>query len=216
MIQNITYRPWERAEGHWLCLMTTWLLFNLLWPFSFVSTLLNSLIKLILWSFPQRAGKGHGTGARNKGLCFISPPRSRKIGLKIYWALPCQPEKDFPHSQSLPSGNLHKPLILIHQRATKKKQAFQFYGLQNENCNHRKLNNIITWITTLCNSWNYQSCHAGPTKMDNSWWRDLMMETEWWATSTFLPWEHHEQCEKAKIYHTEGWDPRVGRCPMCY
>ena len=69
MVQNIISRPWERAEGPWLCLMTTQLLFSLLWPFSFVSTFINSLTKLILWSFPQRAGKGHGTGARNKGFC---------------------------------------------------------------------------------------------------------------------------------------------------
>ena len=72
----------------------------------------------------------------------------QKIGLKIYWALPCPPEKYFPHRQSFPSGNLHKPLILIHQRATQKKQEFQSYGLQNENYNHRKLNNVITWIKT--------------------------------------------------------------------
>ena len=69
MVHNIICSPWERAEGPWLCLMTTLLLFSLFLPFYFVSTFLNSLIKLILWSFPQRAGKGYGTGARNKGFC---------------------------------------------------------------------------------------------------------------------------------------------------
>ena len=36
MVQNIIYGPWERTQGPWLCLMTTLLLFGLLWPFSFV------------------------------------------------------------------------------------------------------------------------------------------------------------------------------------
>ena len=30
----------------------------------------------------------------------------------------------FPHSQSLPSGNLHKPLILIHQRADRSSKNY--------------------------------------------------------------------------------------------
>ena len=47
-----------------------------------------------------------------------SPTHQQKIGLKIYWARP-----SFPHSQSLSSGSLHKPLILIliHQRADRMK-----------------------------------------------------------------------------------------------
>ena len=28
----------------------------------------------------------------------------------------------------------------------------------------------------------------------------------------FLPWESHEQCEKAKRQDTERWTPQVGRC----
>ena len=47
----------------------------------------------------------------------------------------------FPHSQSLPSGSFHKPLILIHQE-----------GRQNKNHDHRKLTNLITWITALSDS----------------------------------------------------------------
>ena len=31
-------------------------------------------------------------------------------------ALPIRARPRFPHSQSLPSGSFHKPLILIHQR----------------------------------------------------------------------------------------------------
>jgi len=32
-------------------------------------------------------------------------------------ALPIKARPRFPHSQSLPSGSFHKPLILVHQRA---------------------------------------------------------------------------------------------------
>ena len=39
---------------------------------------------------------------------------------------------------------------------------------------------------------------------------------EWQTTSLFLPWEPHEQYEKAKRYDTERWTPQVGRCPICY
>ena len=47
-----------------------------------------------------------------------SPTHQQKIGLKIYWAWPWL---SFAHSQILPSGSLHKPLILIHQRADRMK-----------------------------------------------------------------------------------------------
>ena len=34
------------------------------------------------------------------------------------------------------------------------------------------------------------------------------------TTSAFLPWEPHEQFEKAKRYDTERWTPQVSRCPI--
>ena len=37
---------------------------------------------------------------------------------------------------------------------------------------------------------------------------------EWQTTSIFLPWEPHEQYEKAKRLDTESWTPQVGRCPL--
>ena len=49
-------------------------------------------------------------------------------------AQPISTRPSFPLSQSIPSGSIHKPLILLHQRA------------------HRKLTNLITWTTTLSNS----------------------------------------------------------------
>ena len=42
----------------------------------------------------------------------------QKIGLRFTeHGLPTKARPSFPHSQSLPSGSLHQPLILIHQRA---------------------------------------------------------------------------------------------------
>ena len=56
-------------------------------------------------------------------------------------ALPTRARPSSTHNQSFLSGNFHKPLILIHQRADK-----------NENHNHRKLSKRITWTTALSNS----------------------------------------------------------------
>ena len=47
------------------------------------------------------------------------PIRQQKIGIKISWACPSRPS--FSHSQSLLSGNFHKPLILIHQSGDRMK-----------------------------------------------------------------------------------------------
>jgi len=38
---------------------------------------------------------------------------------------------------------------------------------------------------------------------------------EWQTASAFLPWETHEQYEKAKRYDTERWAPQAGSCPIC-
>ena len=54
----------------------------------------------------------------------------------------------FPLSQSLPSGSLHEPLILIYQT---EEARTTIHRLQNESYNHRKLTKIITWITALSN-----------------------------------------------------------------
>ena len=39
-------------------------------------------------------------------------------------ALPTRARLSFPHSQSLPSGSLHKPLILIHHKADRMSKNF--------------------------------------------------------------------------------------------
>ena len=70
MAQNIVYNPWRRTKGPWLCLMTTLLLFSLLWLLSFVSALFTFLIKLILWlkfSTGKRQAEDMLRGGRGQG-----------------------------------------------------------------------------------------------------------------------------------------------------
>lgn len=68
MAQNIIYSPWERTKSLWLCLKTTLLLFGLLWPFSFVSAFLISLIKLIhRLKFPTDRRQAEDTGGWDGG-----------------------------------------------------------------------------------------------------------------------------------------------------
>ena len=67
-----------------------------------------------------------------------------------------------PHSQSLPSGSFHKPLILIPQRAERMKTTIT--GNQS-NWSHGP--------QPCLTQWNYEPCHVGPPKMDGSWWRVL-------------------------------------------
>ena len=48
------------------------------------------------------------------------------------------------------------------------------------------------------------------------WQNVVHWKREWQTTSVFLPWEPHEQYEKAKRFDTERWTPQVGRWPICY
>ena len=60
----------------------------------------------------------------------------------------------------------------------------------------------ITWTTACLNQWNYEPCHLGAPRMDRSWWEFwqsvVHRRRELQTTSEFLPWEPHEQYEKAK------------------
>ena len=82
---------------------------------------------------------------------------------------------------------------------------------QNENHSHRKLIKLITWITAVSKSMKLWAMTCRATQ-DRSWWRGLIecgpLEREWHTTSVFLPWEPHEQYEKAKRYNTERCTPR--------
>ena len=83
-----------------------------------------------------------------------------------------------------------------------KKQELQSNDLQSENHNQGKLIKMITWITALCNSvklwvtlcWVTQDRWDMVESSDKTW----SIGREWQTTSEFLPWEPHEQYEKAK------------------
>ena len=93
-------------------------------------------------------------------------------------------------------------------------------GQTDWNHNHRKLANLITRTTALSNSmklshavWSHpkQMGHGGEFWQNVVHWR-----REWQTTSVFLPWEAHEQYEKAKRWDTERLTPQVSRCPICH
>ena len=68
--------------------------------------------------------------------------------IKDYLANPCtgRAGPSFPPSQSLPSGNVHSPLILIHQMADRSKNLI-IPQLSKENQYHRNLTKMITYET---------------------------------------------------------------------
>ena len=51
----------------------------------------------------------------------LYPSTENCIKVLLSMALPIRTRMSFPLSQSLPSGNFHKPLILLHQRADRLK-----------------------------------------------------------------------------------------------
>ena len=81
---------------------------------------------------------------------------------------------------------------------------YSLEGRQNENHSHRKLTKLITWTTAVSNSLKLWAMpcratqgHGGEFRQNVVHWR-----REWQTTSVFLPWEPHEQYEKAKRYMT--------------
>ena len=76
-------------------------------------------------------------------------------------ALPIRTRPSFPHSQSLPSGSFHKPLILICQRADRMKTTIT------------ELIKLITWTTALSNSMKPWAMPRRAPKMDGLRWRVL-------------------------------------------
>ena len=106
-------------------------------------------------------------------------------------APPIRTRPRFLLSQSLPSGSFHKPLILLHQRADRLKTTVT--------------GNWPIWSHApqpYLIQWNYEPCRVGPPKTDWSWWEfwqnTVHWRREWQTTSAFLPWEPHEQYEKAE------------------
>ena len=68
----------------------------------------------------------------------------------------------FPHSQSL-----------LIRKLPQASYPHPSEGRQNENHNHRKLTQLITWIQPCLIQWNYEPCYVGPPKTEGSWWRVL-------------------------------------------
>ena len=104
----------------------------------------------------------------------------------------CPLSQTFPHSQSIPSGSFHKPLILLHQRSDRIKTTIT----ENKpNWSHGPQPCLMQH--------NYEPCRVGPPKTDGSWWRVLTKQVhrrrEWQTTSVFLPWEPHQQYEKTLL-----------------
>ena len=85
---------------------------------------------------------------------------------------------------------------------------------------HRKLTNLIKWTTALSNSMKLWAMPCTATKTGGhggEFWPNVVhWSREWQTASVFLPWEPHEQYDKAKGEDTERWTPQVGRCPTCY
>ena len=91
-------------------------------------------------------------------------------------ASPIRTRPSFPLSQSLPSGSFHERLILLNQRA------------DNENHNHRKRTNQITWTTafpsvqSLSSVWlfvtTWTAARQASLSITNSWSLPKLMSFE--------------------------------------
>ena len=64
-------------------------------------------------------------------------------------APPIRTRPSFPHSQSLPSGSFHKPLILLHQRADRMKSPSQKTN-QTDHMDHTALSNSMKLWAMPC------------------------------------------------------------------
>ena len=88
------------------------------------------------------------------------------IGLKICWARPCPSEQDrFPHSSHQEASKSPLPLSLREQIDWKH--------------NHRKLNKLIRWTTSLSNS---MKLWAMPCKATQDRWVIVESSDKMWST----------------------------------
>ena len=79
---------------------------------------------------------------------------------ELSMAPPIRTRPSFPLSQSVPSGSVHKPPILLHLRIDILKTTI------TENQPIRSLG-----PRPCLTQWNYEPCYVGPPKTDGSWWR---------------------------------------------
>ena len=75
-------------------------------------------------------------------------------------------------------------------------------GQTHWNHNHTKLANLTTWTTALSKSMKQSHAEWGHPRWEGHggevWQNVVHWRREWQTTSVFLPWEPHEQYEKAK------------------
>ena len=71
---------------------------------------------------------------------------------------------------------------------------------------HNYITNINTGLLYVYVKGNPRSTGHG-----GDFWKNNVVKwkMEWQTTSSFLPWESHEQYEKTKGYGTEKWTPQV-------
>ena len=116
-------------------------------------------------------------------------PSENWIKNLLSMALPIRTRPGFPLSQSLPSGSFQNPLS--HQRADRMKTAI------TENWS-----NWSHGAQPCLSQWNYEPCRVRIPKTDGSSWRVLTkrgpQEKGMADHFSTLPWEPHEQYEKAK------------------
>ena len=133
-------------------------------------------------------------------------------------ALPSRARLSFPPKPVSPFRKIEQCSYPHSSENRQKKQELQPHRLQ-ENHNHRKLTKMITWIRACVTQKCHEPCHAGPPKMERSWWRVLTkygpLRREWQTTLVFLP-QEIPQYEKAKKNTLEDEPPQVSRCPICY
>ena len=54
------------------------------------------------------------------------------------------------------------------------------------------------------------------TGRGGEFWQNMVhWRSEWKTASVFLPWEPHDEYEKAKRWDAETWTPHIGRCLIC-
>ena len=107
------------------------------------------------------------------------PTHQQKIGLKIYWQVLAQQSKtQFPPQPVPPT----RKLIQVSYPHLSE-------GRQNENHNHRKLTELIIWVTALSNLMKIWAIPCGATQMGHGrgFWQNVdHWRREWQTTSAFL------------------------------
>ena len=114
---------------------------------------------------------------------------------------------DASYPTSKVRSSSHEEITHVQGKRNPSKTACAERGHQRadrlKNHNHRQLANLITWATDLSNSMKLSHAMWGhPRWMGHGgevWQNVVHWRREWQTTSVFLPWEPHEQYERAKI-----------------